>query len=52
MPDVSSKNQNCDSDGHQAFVQQHKKQGAEQKLVGNGIEILTQDCALFEQAGQ
>jgi hypothetical protein len=33
-------------------VEQHKKQGTEQELVGDGIEILTKDRALFEPPGQ
>ena len=49
---VATENQNGHPAGNQPFMMQHQEQGAEQKLVRYGIEILPKDGSLLQPSGQ
>lgn len=47
---VAAKNQDGDPPRHQLLVHEDKEKGAEQKLVGHGIEVLADLGLLLEQS--
>jgi hypothetical protein len=49
--EVAAKNQDSDSPWHELLVHEHQEQGTKQKLVGHGIEVLTDLGLLLEQSG-
>ena len=49
--EVAAKNQDSDPPRHELLVHEDQEQGAEQKLVGHGIEVLTDLGLLLEQSG-
>src|SRR5262245_31043136 len=50
--DVAAENQDGHSQGDLVSGKEHQEHGAEQKLVGNGVQILAECGLLFHQAGQ
>ena len=51
-PDISTEDQDGDASRHEAFVHKHEEEGAEEEFVGNRVEVLSEDGALFEEARQ
>lgn len=49
---VPAEHQDRNSQRHEAFVQEHKKECAQQQLVGYRIQVLSNDGTLFQSAGE
>ena len=50
--DVAAEDQNCELPGNLVENRQHQKQGAQQKFVGNRIEVLAEQRLLMKAAGE